>query len=87
MHENWDELVGRLRAVVIELDQSLTRQEVDSIWQLIDAGEPGIAFEMLCDQLSELSVMVDGEMAYRLRVIGTTMGLESGQWEVLGEGN
>jgi hypothetical protein len=40
-----------MRAIVLQLEASLTPAEVDMIWELVDVDEPGIAFEMLCTQL------------------------------------
>lgn len=83
MNENWDDLIGRMRAVVIELERSLTSDEVQMIWELLDVGELGLAIEMLCSQLSEHGSTVDGEAIDRLRAVGTAMRLEPRQWEIL----
>jgi hypothetical protein len=72
-----------MRAIVLELEASLTPDEVDMIWQLIDVDEPGIAFEMLCTQLYEHDAEVEDEVVDRLQVIGTAMQLKPRQWEIL----
>jgi hypothetical protein len=48
-----DEAIGALRAVTLTVEGLLPQRDISSIWELIDAGEPGIAFENLCTQLYE----------------------------------
>jgi hypothetical protein len=80
---DWDDLIGRLRAVVLELEAQLLPQEVEMIWELIDVGEPRVAFEMLCSQLYEHDAAVGVQVGGALAEIGTAMNLESRQWQIL----
>jgi len=48
-----DEAIGALRAVTLTVEGLLPQRDISSIWELIDAGEPGIAFENLCTQRLE----------------------------------
>lgn len=50
-----------MRAVVVRVGSTLPGEDVDSIWELIDAGEPGIALENLRTQLKEYDVQVDSQ--------------------------
>ncbi|MDX6240272.1 MAG: hypothetical protein QOG10_5092 [Kribbellaceae bacterium] len=80
---SWDDLIGQMRAVVLQLEALLTPAEVDMIWELVDVDEPVIGFEMLCTQLYEHDAEVEDEVIDRLQVIGTAMQLEPRQWEIL----
>ncbi len=79
----WDDLTGRLRALAMEAAPSLTEQEFRSVWDLIDAGEPGVGFELMCAQIYERDSAVSSAMAAEFRALGTAMGLDPDQWEVL----
>jgi hypothetical protein len=80
---DWDELIGKLRAVVLELEDSLLSQEVEMIWELLDAGESAVAFEMLCSQLYEHDVAIETQTRGVLSELGAVMNLESRQWQIL----
>lgn len=80
---NWDEAVGALRAVTVAVEDLLPQADIKSIWELIDAGEPGIAFENLCTQLYEYNVTPDEPSQEALAEIGTYFGLDADLWERL----
>jgi hypothetical protein len=79
----WDDLIGRLHAALLESEHSLTSDDVQNIWELIDVGEPGVAFELLCSQLYEYDAAVSPRTLDSLREIGTSMRLKPRQWEIL----
>lgn len=72
-----------MRGLVIEVEGSLTADEVESVWTLIDAGEPGIALEIICDQLYEPDTAVGCDTVERLRLVGLRMELDPALWENL----
>ena len=75
--------IGLLRGVTINLESYLTPDDVQYIWESIDAGEWGIAFEDLCTQLDEHGAKI-GEHAYNnLKELGEYYGKEPSYWEVL----
>lgn len=80
---NWDEAVGALRAVTLTMDELLPQRDIRSIWELIDAGEPGIAFENLCTQLYEYEVTPDEPSREVLAEIGTYFRLNADLWKRL----
>jgi hypothetical protein len=80
---SWDDLVGRMRALAMEAESSLTEVEFRSVWDLIDVGEPGVGFELMCAQIYERDSAVSSVMAAEFHALGTAMGLEPEQWEVL----
>ncbi|HET6293165.1 MAG TPA: MafI family immunity protein [Kribbella sp.] len=79
----WDDLIGKLHAALLESEHSLTPDDVENIWELIDVGEPGVAFELLCSQLYEYDAAVSPRMLDSLREMGTSMQLKPRQWEIL----
>jgi hypothetical protein len=80
---SWDEAVGVLRAVTLTVENLLPQRDIRSIWELIDAGEPGIAFENLCTQLYEYEVTPDEPSREALAEVGTYFRLEPGLWRCL----
>jgi hypothetical protein len=80
---NWDEAVGALRAVTVTVEDLLPSCDIRSIWELIDAGEPGVAFENLCTQLYEYEVTPDEPSREALAEIGTYFRSDTDLWERL----
>lgn len=80
---DWDDLVGRLRAVVLELEAQLLPREVEMIWELIDVGEPRVAYEVLCSQLYEHDAGIGAPTVAALSDLGAAMNLEPRQWQLL----
>jgi len=72
-----------LREVVREAEGSLGAREVEDLRDLIEVGEPGSAFELLCRQLHEYEAAVTPRMLESLRKLGMAMHLEARQWEIL----
>jgi hypothetical protein len=77
---NWDEVIGSLRAVVVAAEGLLPPRDIRAIWELIDAGEPGIAFENLCTQLYEYEATPDGPSRRALAEIGAYFKLSPDLW-------
>jgi hypothetical protein len=75
--------VGGLRAVVLELDAQLLPQEIEMIWELIEVGEPAVAYEMLCSQLFEHHAGISAQTVGALSELGAAMNLEPRQWQIL----
>ena len=80
---DWDELNGKLRGVVLELETLLLPSEVTDILDYIDHNEAGVAFELLCSQLYERDAGVSAQTVRQLAEIGSAMQLDPGQWQVL----
>lgn len=72
-----------LRGVVREAEGSLGAREVEDLRDLLEVGEPGTAFELLCRQLHDYEAAVTPRMLESLRKVGTAMQLEARQWEIL----
>ncbi len=80
---DWDSFVGALRGVVIAVADQLPQSDIDGIWESIDGGEPGIAFEDLCTQLYEYEVPVSDQTLDVLSDIGAYTGFDPKLWEDL----
>jgi hypothetical protein len=61
----------------------LPAEQVKEMTELVNAGEPGVAFENLCTQLFEYDVSVEDRAMGKLRGIGDAMGLHPKYWERL----
>ncbi|WP_170284933.1 MafI family immunity protein [Kribbella amoyensis] len=79
----WDDLLGRLRAVVLDVEASLAPERVQTIWELIDVGEPGIALELLCANLDDLEIEISSSTFTAIKAAGLTMQVDPSYWEVL----
>lgn len=78
-----DSANGLLRGVTISLESHLTQEDIEYIWESIDAGERVIALEDLCTQLYEHDAKL-GRRAYEdLAELGRFYGISASLWEVL----
>jgi len=80
---SWDGAVGAIRAVTLTVEDLLPQRAIGSVWELIDAGELGIAFENLCTQLYEYEITPDEPSREVLTRVGTYFRLEPGLWRCL----
>lgn len=74
---------GLLRGVTISLESYLTPDDVQYIWESIDAGEWGIAFEDLCTQLDEHGAKIDRQAYDVLQELGEYYVRDPSYWEFL----
>ena len=72
----WDDLLGSLRAVIIGVSDALPEQDLTNAWELLDAGEPGIALQDLCTQLYEYDATLDPEVVEQIRRLAIAMSLD-----------
>ncbi|MFY1634567.1 hypothetical protein ACN27F_15035 [Solwaraspora sp. WMMB335] len=75
--------VGVLRAAILAVADSLPRNDVESIWGLIDAGEPRVDFENFCTQLDEYEVSTNETTRSDLAAVGDYLGIEERIWQDL----
>lgn len=61
----------------------LPSADCDNVRALVDGFEPGVAFEILCDQLFEHDIAVPTAVLNRLARIGESMGIASEYWTSL----
>ena len=71
---------GLLRVVVGGLDGRLPSAHIKNASTLLDAGEPGVALEILCDQLSEGDVPISERERAQIIEAGERMGIASRYW-------
>lgn len=74
------DLIHLLRAIVIAVEGRLPATDTQNAWDLLDAGEPGIALENLCTQLYEFDVEVSESLLTQITTAGVAMGLASDLW-------
>ncbi|WP_433159646.1 MafI family immunity protein [Kribbella sp. CA-247076] len=80
---DWDDLIGQMRAVVLAVEPTLTPQQTQPAWELIDVGEPGIAFELMCTQIHEYDATVSQQVKNSLQELCERLGLDSKYWKML----
>ena len=61
----------------------LTPNWVESIREYVKYGEINLAFETLCDAISECDVTIDYDLWARLRDMGKDMDVDASYWEML----
>lgn len=82
---DWDSAMGTLRAAVIAIEGQLPSSDVANVWELIEAGELGVAFEILCTQLYEYDVAVNDTTLAALSELGRYFMLDPRLWEDLAQ--
>lgn len=80
---DWDSAMGAMRAAVIAVEGKLPSSDVDNVWRLIEHGELGVAFEILCTQLDEYDVAVNDPTLTSLAKLGRYFELDPRLWEDL----
>jgi len=68
------DLTGRLRGLVILLDEQLTSDQARFADELVDASEFGIALEMLADWLSEDATPIPDDVRRDFERLSSQMG-------------
>jgi hypothetical protein len=58
----------------------LPRTDCDNVQSLVEAFEPGVAVEILCDQLFEHDIVVPASILKDLARVGESMGIASHYW-------
>lgn len=53
---------------------------ISRLWEFVDVGEIGLAFETLCTQLDEYDIQVEVEAAERLEELGTYFKVDPAMW-------
>jgi hypothetical protein len=67
------DLTGRLRGLVILLDERLRPDQARAADELIDASEFGVALEMLADWLSEDGTPIPADMRVDFELLASRM--------------
>jgi hypothetical protein len=70
-----------LKSVLIELDGSLGGELMDDIWTLVESSEMEVAFEILCVNLEEESVVVSGRLKAAVEEIGQNLRIDESYWK------
>jgi hypothetical protein len=81
--DSWQSAADAMRAVVILLDGILPSRDSTNVWELIDAGEPDLAFDTLCTQIYEFDIQLDQSIWMEIAQIGSYLNLNSDLWMVL----
>ena len=72
-----------LKDVLSELKTVLRPEDYQEAVEELNAGEPGVAFEVVCAQLHEYGLHIPRAAYAKLREIGESMNLPSKEWEIL----
>ena len=80
---NQESATALLRGVTIGLESGLLPDDVENVWELIDAGEWALALDTLCTQLYEYDVQIDQATYDDLAELGQYFGVRTSIWEVL----
>lgn len=75
-----DAAAGRLRAVVIELEGTLSAGDVANVWDLIEVGEWALALDTLCTQLYEFDTRLTRQVWSELAQLGLFLGVSRHLW-------
>lgn len=79
----YEEIQGRLRGLLIGLEDHFSRDQAAFISEEIDANELGIALEMVSEILSNANGVIPNEHVAEISRLGEKMGL-SGVVEIAG---
>ena len=73
----YDDLRGRVRAVLFIVAEQLPRMTVELVTELIDANESGVALETISEVLVERESRITADTLDMVRALVTTMGLDA----------
>ena len=72
-----------MRGLIAELTPVLPSQELENVVEYVDAGEWGLAYEILCEQLYEHRVTVADDTMLTLRELGVFGHFDPSTWNIL----
>jgi hypothetical protein len=84
--DDFDSAAGALRGLVIQYEGTLPASDITNLWEFVNVGEIGLAFETLCTQLYEYDIQVGAEAAELLKELGVYLEVDPAMWQLLGEG-
>lgn len=79
----YEEIQGRLRGLLISLEEHFSKDQAAFLSEEIDANELGIALERMSEMLSEANGVIRNEHVVEISRLGEKMGL-SGVVEIAG---
>lgn len=80
---NIQEIEQKLFQILEAFKSDLPPDQIADMKSLIEAGEPGVAFENLCTQLHEYDISIPHRVLRQLANIGGEMELRPEYWEQL----
>ena len=78
-----DEYAERVRELVAHFEWRLPADRVECMFELCDAREPGVAMEILCDNIADFDIAVSTEDLNRIASVGTDLQIKSSYWSKL----
>jgi ferritin-like protein len=72
-----------LLQVLAELKGRLREEDYTEAVEEVNAGEEGLALEVICEQLYEYEIRIPRTVYAKLQDIGTKMGMAPAAWEIL----
>ena len=78
-----EQIETKLLEVLDAFANQLPRDDVSNIRELVEAGEWGVGFEILCTQLYEYDVEIPRALFHQLESIGHLMQMDKSTWCVL----
>ena len=72
-----------IRRVAVELAPQLHQSDLESVLELLDHGEWGIAFEALCEQIHERGSRCKPEQVNDLLRVAMKLGVEISRFPIL----
>ena len=83
--ETRDKVVQNIRQLMADFASKLPSENITDAQDLIEHGEWGEAFDLLCTQVYEYELAVSQEQYALIDQTGGLMGLESTGWDYLRE--
>ena len=75
--------VEYLRNILSEVRDRLPIVDQETVEELLNVGEPGVALEILCTQIYEHDIQVPPRIILGIAKIGEMIGLDNSYWLML----
>ena len=72
-----------LRRIVIEVERCHPGLRTDTVNELLAVGELRVCLEILCDNLVEDALPVDGQCRADIAAVGSFLGIPAEYWQAL----
>jgi hypothetical protein len=79
------QLINTARTLLPESHREILLQRLESSIELANAGEEGVAFECLCDNLHEFDVQISQDFLKVMEDIGSYFGIPSERYNFIRE--
>lgn len=83
MSNYYDKIEEIMQALIVRLDHMLPETDIANARELVDAGEYGVALDLLCNQLYEYDMTIDQQIFDSISHSATLMNMPAEEYDFI----